>query len=115
MARNLSEKDQEILKKCAPECIGLFCSGSGGPYRSVLPPLANHYAADADDFRTRISRLTTNELEYLTALILSGEESLCCLPPDYFTAFLERVTEHLGRSARRELLNAYRGGEDCFI
>ena len=115
MARNLSDKDQDILKKCAPECEELFCSGSGAPYRSVLPPVANHYAADADDFRERISRLTKDELEYLTGLILSGEESLCCLPPDYFAAFLETVAEHLGRSARRELLNAYRGGEDCFI
>ncbi len=115
MARILSEKDQEILKKCAPECEDLLCSGSGVTYRSVLPPVANHYATDADDFRERISRLTADELEYLATLITSGEESLCCLPPDYFAIFLERVTEHLGKSARREMLNAYRGGDDCFI
>lgn len=115
MARILTEKDQDILKKCAPECEILLCSGSGVTYRSILPPVANHYAADADDFRERISRLTPDELEYLTTLILSGEESLCCLPPNYFAAFLERVTEHLGRSSRRDILNAYRSGEDCFI
>ncbi|WAI00256.1 hypothetical protein [Methanogenium organophilum] len=115
MARKLSEKDQEILKKCAPECVELFCSESGAPYRSVLPPLANHYATDADDFRERISRLTPDELKYLTGLILSGEESLCCLSPVYFASFLDQITKHLGRSARREMLNAYRSSEDCFI
>lgn len=115
MPRDLSEKDREILKKCAPECDELLCSEAGMIYRSVLPPVANHYAADADDFRERLSRLTPDELEHLATLIITGEESLCCLSPDYFAAFLEQVTEHLGGTARRELLNAYRSGEDCFI
>ncbi|MDE4908609.1 hypothetical protein L0665_08325 [Methanogenium marinum] len=115
MARILSEKDQKILKKCAPECDDLLCSGSGVTYRSVLPPVANHYATNADDFRERINRLTADELEYLTTLITTGEESLCCLPPDYFAALLEQVTEQLGKSVRREMLNAYRSGDDCFI
>ncbi|GAB7016860.1 hypothetical protein [Methanogenium cariaci] len=115
MARILSKKDQDILKKCAPECENMICSGSNVPYRSVLPPVANHYAANADDFRERITHLTADELEYLTTLITTGEESLCCLPPDYFAVFLEQVTASLGKSARREMLNAYRGSEDCFI
>ncbi|WFN34313.1 hypothetical protein L1S32_10790 [Methanogenium sp. S4BF] len=115
MARELSQRDQEILKKCAPECGDLLCSESGVTYRSVLPPVANHYATDADDFRQRLSRLTPDELEHLAALIISGEESLCCLSPDYFAVFLEQVTEHLGKTARREMLNAYRSSEDCFI
>ena len=115
MARILAEKDWEILKKCAPECEELLCSESGGVYRSVLPPVANHYATDAEDFRERISRLTADELEYLAALITTGEESLCCLGPDYFAAFLKQVTEALGKSARREILNVYRSSDDCFI
>lgn len=115
MARILSEKDQEILKKCAPECADLFCSDAGAPYRSVLPPLANHYAASADDFRNRISRLTPDELEYLVTCIAHGEESLCCLPPDYFAEFLKLVTTHIGTRARREMLDAYRGSDDCFV
>lgn len=115
MARILSEKDREILNKCAPECADLFCSEAGTPYRSVLPPVANHYAVNADDFRERISRLAPDELEYLTTLIIRGEESLCCLPPDYFTVFLNQVTKHLGRNVRREMLNAYRSSDDCFI
>ena len=115
MARILSEKDQMILKKCAPECEDLLCSGSGVAYRSILPPVANHYAKDADEFRERISHLTTDEFAYLTSLITTGEESLCCLPPDYFAIFLNQVTEHLGKNVRREMLNAYRSGDDCFI
>jgi len=115
MARVLSEKDQGILKKCAPECEELLCSESGVTYHSVLPPVANHYATNADDFRERISRLTADELAYLASLITTGEESLCCLRPDYFAAFLEQVTERLCQSVRREMLNAYRSGDDCFI
>ncbi|KAF1075752.1 hypothetical protein [Methanogenium sp. MK-MG] len=75
MARILSKKDQEILKKCAPECEDLLCSDSKVPYRSVLPPVANHYAVDADDFRERITRLTADELEYLTTLITATGDS----------------------------------------
>lgn len=60
MARLLSETDIGILKTVALECEGYLCSGSGMAYRSILPPLANHYAKDAQDFSQE--NKTTNSI-----------------------------------------------------
>ena len=43
MARTLSEHDIALLLKLAPECDTLICKGSENAYRSILPPVANHY------------------------------------------------------------------------
>ena len=43
MPRELSEKDIAILKKLAPECGDLTCSGSGHMFHSILPPVSNHF------------------------------------------------------------------------
>lgn len=62
MARTLSEHDIALLLKLAPECDTLICKGSENTYRSILPPVANHYAKDADDFAVRLNRLTDEGL-----------------------------------------------------
>lgn len=115
MARILSERDVAILKKSAPECTGLFCAGSGGPYRSVLPPLANHYAADAEDFHVRLERLDDDDLRYLTGLILDGSESLGCVPPEYVEVFLTFVDNRLGRDAALAILQNYESEGGCAL
>ncbi|MDD1655767.1 MAG: hypothetical protein LUO87_00115 [Methanomicrobiales archaeon] len=99
MPRELNDRDREILKKLAPECTELICQGSGVPFRSLLPPVANHFARDEADFRERIERLTDGELRYLSDLVLAGEESLGCVPPDFLEIFLWRVAERLGNDA----------------
>lgn len=113
MARILSERDVAILKKSAPECTGLFCAGSGGPYRSVLPPLANHYAANAEDFRIRLERLDDDDLHYLAGLILDGSESLGCVSPEYIEVFLSVVDIRLGRDVALSILEHYEGSGGC--
>ncbi len=113
MARILSERDAAVLKKAAPECMGLVCAGSGGPYRSILPPLANHYAADAEDFRVRLERLDDDDLRYLAGLILDGSESLGCVPPDYIEVFLTFVDDRLGRDAALSILRHYESEDGC--
>lgn len=115
MARTLSPHDLEILKQLAPEWEGADCSTSGAGYRSILPPVANHYAADAADFRRRIERLTAEELAYLLALIDAGEESLCCLRPDFFAELYTMAAAVLGDDAAADLLATYRAADDCFI
>ena len=50
MPRELDEKDIAILKKLAPECGDLTCSGSGHMFHSILPPVSNHFAEDNNDF-----------------------------------------------------------------
>lgn len=111
MARILSETDIGVLKTLAPECEGYLCSGSGVNYRSILPPVANHFSKNADDFLRRIKLLSRYDLEYLIRLILSGEESLGCIPPDYFVLFVGNVSERLGEDIAAQVRRAYEGSE----
>ena len=76
MPRELDEKDIAILKKLAPECGDLTCSGSGHMFHSILPPVSNHFAEDSNDFIARISRLSNEELTYITDMIKKGELGL---------------------------------------
>jgi hypothetical protein len=104
MARKLSEKDVEILKKLAPECADITCAGSGLDYQSILPPVSNHYALDDDDFEERLNRLDIFELEYLSKVILDGSESLGCIQPEHADILIrllkERVSEDVGEKVR---------------
>ncbi|WP_292489554.1 hypothetical protein [Methanoculleus sp. 10] len=113
MPRVLNEWDITILKKSAPEYLGLVCAGSGGPYRSVLPPLANHYTADPADFRRRLERLNGNDLQYIVGLILDGSESLGCVPPEYLEFFLIFIEERLGRDIALSILQCYENEDGC--
>ena len=111
MARVLSETDLRILKIVAPECEGLICSGSGVPYRSILPPLANHYSKDSADFMRRIKSLSIYDLEYLIRLILLGEESLGCVPIEYLSLFIKYVSDKLGEEVATQVRQAYQNFE----
>ncbi|PKL62699.1 MAG: hypothetical protein CVV31_04980 [Methanomicrobiales archaeon HGW-Methanomicrobiales-2] len=115
MARILSKRDMTILEKAAPECTGLVCAGSGGPYRSILPPLANHYATDAEDFGKRLERLDDDDLRYLVGLVLDGGESLGCVPPEYIEIFLTFVDTRLGRDAALSILQCYESEDGCAL
>ena len=102
MPRDLSQKDIDLLKQVAPECKGLDCAGSGAPYRSILPPLANHFATDENDFRKRLEKLGTEDLQYLLSLTQNGSESLNCVPPRYLQVFIDLVNERLKLSLTKE-------------
>jgi hypothetical protein len=99
----LDERDIDLLTIMAPEFSGESCRGSGVAYKSLLPPVANHYASSAIDFKERISRLSKEEFKYLTELMLSGEESLHCLSPDYFSFIEERIREESGEDIARKI------------
>jgi hypothetical protein len=105
--RDLSQKDIDILKQLAPECKGLDCAGSGAPYKSILPPLANHFAKDENDFRERLEKLGQENLEYLLSLIQNGSESLSCVPPGYMQIFINVVTEKLGTEKAKAAFRTY--------
>ncbi len=104
MARTLSKKDIEMLKKLAPECADITCSGSGFDYQSILPPVSNHFAFDDDDFEERLNRLDIFELRYLAEVILDGSESLGCVQPEHAYILVrllsERVSEDVGENVR---------------
>jgi hypothetical protein len=113
MPRELSEKDIAILKKLAPECGDLTCSGSGHMFHSILPPVSNHFAEDSNDFIGRINRLTDEELTYLTDIIQKGEESMGCLPVEDVEAFVHLVHDRLSEEVAKKVISAYESGYEC--
>jgi len=113
MPRELSEKDIAILKKLAPECGDLTCSGSGNRFHSILPPVSNHFAEDSDDFIQRISRLSDEELTYITDMISKGEESMGCLPVEDIDALVHLIHERLTPEIAQKVITAYESGGGC--
>jgi hypothetical protein len=113
MPRELTEKDIGILKKLAPECGDLNCTGSGHMFHSILPPVSNHFASDGKDFAERIGRLSDDELRYLTGLIYSGDESLGCIPEEDLDSFILLVKERISPEEAKKVLNAYAMGGTC--
>lgn len=113
MARDLSERDINILKKLAPECGDLTCSGSGHMFHAILPPLSNHFAQNADDFRERIGRLTNDELRYIADKILSGEEGLGCVDPEDVESLVMMVHDRLSPDLAKKVIHAFESGVEC--
>jgi hypothetical protein len=103
MVRILSERDLKLLSTMAPEFCGETCGGSGVAYKSLLPPVANHYSINAADFKTRIERLSKEEFAYLIDLMLTGEESLHCLNPEYYSLLEEHIKTVAGPDIARKV------------
>ncbi|HJK04812.1 MAG TPA: hypothetical protein O0X34_00345 [Methanocorpusculum sp.] len=113
MARTLSEHDIALLLKLAPECDTLICKGSENAYRSILPPVANHYAKDADDFAMRLNRLTDEEFVALVDLIREGKEGISCIPEECVGVLIEQTLRRVGQDAGNELYALYEAGAQC--
>ena len=107
MARTLDEKDLALLKKLAPELEGIICEHVQLPFRSILPPLSNHFSRDANDFERRLRTLRDDELRYLVDMILEGSESLSCVPPDHAEAFLSLVAEKISKETADKIMTVY--------
>ncbi|VVB72511.1 Uncharacterised protein [uncultured archaeon] len=58
-------------------------------YRSILPPVSMHHAADEEDFQERLERLSAEEFNYLAGKILDGSECLLCISPESASIFLD--------------------------
>ena len=113
MPRELSERDLILLKKMAPECEEIICRGSGLPFRSLIPPVSNHFATDAGDFQHRIGTLSKDDLEYLLDLIRSGSESLGCVPLDHIGVLIDHIACELGAGSAAEVLGIYEMSQTC--
>jgi hypothetical protein len=102
--RTLNEKDNEILKKLAPE------AKIPTHYRSILPPVSTHYATDEWDLQDRFKRLSAEDLQYLADRILDGSECLLCISPEAAAIFLdlleERVPGDIAKSIRKQYNSA---------
>lgn len=113
MARELSEKDREILIKLVPELDDLLKQGIEIEYMNILPPVANHHSRDEKDFEQRLKRLSAEDMRYLADLILEGTESMGCLYPEYAEAFFVVVGQRLSEDVADQLREAYESGEGC--
>jgi hypothetical protein len=113
MSRLLNDKDIAILGKLAPECEEMICPGSELPFRSILPPVANHFSLDERDFGERLARLSDEELRYLIDEIRSGNESVMCIPPEYADVLAAFVAERISRDAANEVMTIYETAEEC--
>ncbi len=113
MARALTEKDIEILKKLAPECEDTICAGSGSQYRSIIPPVSNHYAKDDKDFEERFKQLSVQELQYLSDLIFDGSESLSCVPPEYEAVVIRILAKKVSNELAENVRIFYESCEIC--
>jgi hypothetical protein len=113
MARILDENDIRILRLLAPECEELICSGSGVEFRSILPPVANHYSLNEKDFRERLMRLNDKDLLYLIEKMRSGEESVACIPPELAEVLVDLISTRLGKSEADEVMNIYETMDEC--
>ena len=113
MARILSKEDIEVLTTLAPECRDLACANSGAQFRSILPPVANHFVRDAEDFRLRLASLPEARFRYLVERILDGSESLGCLPPEYATILMTAIAERYSRDSARMAMRIYAASESC--
>ena len=107
MARELDEKDLALLKKLAPELEDIICEHVQMPFRSILPPLSNHFSKDTDDFERRLRALRDDELRYLVDMILDGSESLSCVPPDHAEVFISLVAEKISYEAADKVATVY--------
>jgi hypothetical protein len=101
--RKLNDKDIKILKKLAPEM-----KPESMHYRSILPPVSMHYAADEEDFQDRLKRLSPEDLKYLADRILDGSECLLCISPESARVFLEALEEKAPGEAIEKIREIYK-------
>lgn len=101
MARTLSPRDIEILKRMVPE---LDIDISRPLFRSIFPPVGKHFCSSALEFGSRLDRLVSGDLEYLVGLIFSGEECLNCLQPEYTDVLIKKIRTDISPGKADDLI-----------
>ena len=99
--RKLNDKDNEILQKLAPE------ASIPTHYRSILPPVSMHFAADDEDLQDRLKRLSKEDLKYLAERILDGSECLLWISPEAAEMFLDLLEERMPGDTAKSVREQY--------
>src|SRR5674476_1235292 len=99
--RKLNDKDNEILQKLAPE------ASIPTHYRSILPRVSMHFAADDEDLQDRLKRLSKEDLKYLAERILDGSECLLCISPEAAEMFLDLLEERMPGDTAKSVREQY--------
>ena len=76
---------------------------AGHNYPFILRPISHKIAEDAQDFRARMEKLDTEEMEYLFQLAMEGKEDIRSLEEDDVDTFIELVEEKLSTEKMKEL------------
>ncbi|KXS44747.1 hypothetical protein HWN40_11765 [Methanolobus zinderi] len=103
MGRKFSETDQKIFDKLAPELSGDTMSASGHNYPFILRPISHKVAESGEDFKNRLEKLDTDELDYLVQLAMEGKEDIRSLEEEDIDSFMEIVEEKLSTEKMKEL------------
>ncbi len=103
MGRVFSEMDNRIFDKLAPELSGNTISSAGHNYPFILRPISHKIAEDARDFRDRMEKLDTEEMEYLFQLAMESKEDIRSLEEEDVDTFMELVEEKLSTEKMKEL------------
>jgi hypothetical protein len=113
MARELDEKDIELIEKLVPEIADMLDSGIELEYMNILPPVANHHSRDINDFEERLQKLSAEDVKYLADKVIDGSEALSCLYPEYAEVFFTIVERTLSEDVANRLREVYETGGDC--
>lgn len=103
MSREFTKKEIEIFNKLAPEARGSMISPMGHPFPFILRPVSHKFAESAEDFRERIERLTSGELNYLVELALEDQEEIRTLEPEDIGVLMEVISSKISPDRAREL------------
>lgn len=95
--------DNRIFNKLAPELSGNTMSNAGHNYPFILRPISHKIASDALDFRNRMEKLDTEEMEYLFQLAMEGKEDIRSLEEEDVDTFIGIVEEKLSTDKMKEL------------
>jgi hypothetical protein len=113
MARDLNERDLQILAKLVPEMEVLLKKGIEIEYMNILPPVANHHSRSVQEFEQRLKKLSFEDIRYLADLVLDGTENTGCLRPEFAESFFVIAGQRLGESVADQLREAYESGGAC--
>ena len=114
MTRELDEKDIELIKKLVPEIVNFLESGRMEiEYMNILPPVANHYSRNVNDFKKRLQKLSAEDVRYLADKTIDGSEGISHLSPEYAEVFFTIVERTLSEDAADNLREIYETGEGC--
>ncbi|MGB9928140.1 MAG: hypothetical protein ACPK85_07000 [Methanosarcina sp.] len=103
MPREFTDKDIEIFNKLVPEARGsLISKEAGHHFPFILRPVSHKFAESAEDFRQRLERLSSEELDYLVGLALEGKEDVESLDEDLYE-LVEVVTGKISPERAKQL------------
>ncbi|AEH61767.1 conserved hypothetical protein [Methanosalsum zhilinae DSM 4017] len=103
MGRKFTNKDIEIFNKLAPETGGNTTSAMGHQYPYILRPISHRIAQSSDDFKNRLNKLSSEELDYLVDLALKDMEDIRSLDPGDIDALMDVISEKISSERASEL------------